>query len=416
MISRGTSQQSSAPFNRRLVLDLIRRAGELSRREILEQVALSPQTVANITQELETAGIVVSRRRKIGRSRGQPPIVFALNPSGGLSIGISLEPGSVSGALVNLAGEVLDRGHEDINTNDPEQCLEAMLHMVDRLGAGVHDGSRVWGIGVSLPGPFGAEELSFVGPTTFEGWKDLGLLEELNRRTGYHVCYSTDSIAGALGESLYGAAKSFRNFFYIHIGVGLGGVLVTGTSAWQGANGNATELGHIPIEPGGRSCYCGNRGCLERYVSMHALSEVFERHGLRAPHGSQLERRILEADPVMEAWCEQASGHLRNAICFIENTLDPECIVIGGSAPRTLVDTLIAGGRPWSHSVRGSASDRLRVIPAQHQEESAILGAAVLPIHEMIAPRLDTPQPQEEIEDVTGTLFGRASRPAVGRL
>ena len=129
-----------------------------------------------------------------------------------------------------------------------------------------------------------------------------------------------------------------------------------------------------------------------------------------------MESLIREADPVMESWCEQASGHLRNAICFIENTLDPECIVIGGSAPRALVEALIAGGHPWSHSVRGGAGDRLRVIPAQHQEESAIRGAAVLPIHEMIAPRLDTPQAQDQIQDVTGRLFGRMSRPGVGRL
>ena len=393
------------------------RAGELSRREIVEQVALSPQTVANITQELESAGIVVSRRRRTGKSRGQPPIVFALNPSGGLSIGLSLEPGSMSGALVNLAGDVLGRGHEDLETNNPERCLQAMLRMVDALGAVGGEGSRVWGVGVSLPGPFGAGELSFVGPTVFEGWKDLGPLEELNRRTGYHVCYSTDSVAGALGESLYGAAKSLENFFYIHVGIGLGGVLVTGTSAWQGAGGNATELGHIPIVPGGRPCYCGNQGCLERYVSMHALSAFHERRGLPAPRRGRVEELIRGADPVMATWCEQASGHLRNAVCFIENTLDPECIVIGGSAPRALIDALIAGGRPWSHSVRGGAGDdRSRVIPAQHQEESAILGAAVLPIHDMIAPRFDAPRMQDEARDVTGALFGRASRPGVGRL
>ena len=49
MVSRGTSQQSSAPFNRRIVLDVIRRAGSVSRKEIVDSVSLSPQTVANIT-------------------------------------------------------------------------------------------------------------------------------------------------------------------------------------------------------------------------------------------------------------------------------------------------------------------------------------------------------------------------------
>ena len=55
MISRGTSQQSSASFNRRIVLDLIRRYGEITRKDLVGQVSLSPQTVANITQELEAS-------------------------------------------------------------------------------------------------------------------------------------------------------------------------------------------------------------------------------------------------------------------------------------------------------------------------------------------------------------------------
>ena len=62
MVTRGTNQQSSAPYNRRIVLDVIRRHGSLSRKEIVERVALSPQTVANITSDLESVGLVVARR------------------------------------------------------------------------------------------------------------------------------------------------------------------------------------------------------------------------------------------------------------------------------------------------------------------------------------------------------------------
>src|SRR4029450_8674450 len=107
MVTRGTNQQSSAPYNRRIVLDVIRRHGSLSRKEIVERVALSPQTVANITSDLESVGLVVARRLKVQKSRGQPPIVFELNPNGGTSIGITIEPGRVRAALVNLVGQVV---------------------------------------------------------------------------------------------------------------------------------------------------------------------------------------------------------------------------------------------------------------------------------------------------------------------
>src|SRR5262245_39774032 len=83
MVTRGTNQQSSPPYNRSIVLDVIRRHGSLSRKEIVERVGLSPQTVANITSDLESVGLVVARRLKVQKSRGQPPIVFELNPNGG---------------------------------------------------------------------------------------------------------------------------------------------------------------------------------------------------------------------------------------------------------------------------------------------------------------------------------------------
>ena len=116
MVSRGTTQQSSAPYNRRIVLDVIRRQGRISRREIVDLVSLSPQTVANITNDLQTIGLIVARRLKGARSRGQPPIAFELNPNAGNSIGISLEPGRVSAGLVNLVGEILERRAVDIDT------------------------------------------------------------------------------------------------------------------------------------------------------------------------------------------------------------------------------------------------------------------------------------------------------------
>ena len=70
MVSRGTTQQSSAPYNRRIVLDVIRRHGTVSRREIVDMVSLSPQTVANITNDLETIGLIVAKRLTGAKSRG----------------------------------------------------------------------------------------------------------------------------------------------------------------------------------------------------------------------------------------------------------------------------------------------------------------------------------------------------------
>jgi predicted NBD/HSP70 family sugar kinase len=420
MVSRGTTQQSSAPYNRRIVLDVIRRQGSVSRKEIVDAVSLSPQTVANITHDLESIGLVVSRRLKGERSRGQPPIAFELNPNGGSSIGISLEPGGASAALINLAGDVIKKVEVEFDARKQRQVLARMLDLVKDLVAGSSSSERPWGVGIALPGPLVSTDISFVGPTTLEGWTDLTILDELQDLTGLNVNYSAESVAGALGEALFGVAKSLDNFYYMHLSLGVGGALVVNRSAYKGANGNATEVGHIPVVPDGKPCYCGNRGCLERYLSLHSLSEELgDLHITDLPeHGKETLSRMLAAnDARLLAWCRQAAERLRDAVCIIENMLDPPTIVIGGSAPKVLVERLVMLAQPLHKSVRGGiAQPGERILLSQRQEDSFILGAAVLPIYEMLSPRFEMLLKDRRRDLKVAGLLGQKSSNRAGRL
>ncbi|MGN6452306.1 MAG: ROK family transcriptional regulator [Steroidobacteraceae bacterium] len=417
MVSRGTTQQSSAPYNRRIVLDVIRRQGRVSRREIVELVSLSPQTVANITNDLQTIGLIVARRVKGAKSRGQPPIAFELNPNAGSSIGISLEPGRVSAALVNLVGDILERREVDIDTHDQRHVLASVLTLVRELRRRPAAARQVWGVGVALPGPLVKTDISFIGPTTLEGWSDVAELDELRDATRLQVFYSVDSVAAALGETLFGVARTLDNFFYMHFGVGLGGTLVVNRSAYRGANGNATEIGHIPAVPGGKACDCGNSGCLERYLSLQSLAEalgVSEAPDRDALIVAQLERND---DPALQAWCREAAERLRDAVCVIENMLDPMTIVIGGSAPKLLVERLVSLAQPLHHSVRGGvAATAPRILLSERQEDSSILGAAVLPIYDLLSPRFEVLQQDRRAEANVAGLLGQRGTSRAGRL
>jgi len=407
---RGATQQSSAPYNRRVVLDFIRQQGAASRKDIADMVSLSPQTVANITNDLEAIGLIVSRRQKVDKSRGQPPIAFELNPQAGNAIGISLEPGRASAALVNLVGEIRSRCEVEMDTSDRQQMLAAMLQLVARLRR--ESTERLWGIGVALPGPLGHTDISFVGPTALEGWSDLSVLDELRETTGLPLFYRVDSVAGALGETLFGVARHLDDFFYLHLGLGLGGALVIGRAAYPGADGNATEIGHVPIVPGGTPCYCGNRGCLERYVSMHSLAEALgvSDHDVWTV---DLAGRLQDpTDAALHGWCRQAADRLRDAVCMIENMLDPRSIVIGGSAPKVLVEHLVKLAEPWHRSVRGGmAEPGTRLVLSDRQDDSSILGAAVLPIYEMLSPRLEVLQQERRPDVNVAELLGHRAPP-----
>ncbi|MBV8469629.1 MAG: ROK family transcriptional regulator [Burkholderiaceae bacterium] len=416
-MNRGTTQQSSAPYNRRIVLDLIRRQGSMSRKDIVDLVSLSPQTVANITNDLEAIGLIMSRRLKADKSRGQPPIAFELNPNAGCSIGISLEPGRASAAQVNLVGDVLRKNDVAVDTRDRRQVLAAMVGLVKDLMSRRPVSERTWGIGVALPGPLIATDISFVGPTALEGWTDLSVLDDLRDATRLPVFYSVDSVAGALGETLFGVAKSLDNFFYLHLGMGLGGALVVNRSAYRGADGNATEIGHIPIVPGGTPCYCGNAGCLERYLSLHSLAEALGVDDAQV-QGGQLEARLADdGDAALQAWMRQAAHKLRDAVCIIENMLDPRSIVIGGSAPKALAQRLVELAQPLHRSVRGGvAAPEERILLSERQEDSSILGAAVLPLYDMLSPRLEVLQQERRSDANVAEIMGQRPVGRVGRL
>jgi predicted NBD/HSP70 family sugar kinase len=417
MVSRGTTQQSSAPFNRRIVLDVIRRQGTVSRREIVELVSLSPQTVANITNDLQEIGLIVAKRLKGPKSRGQPPIAFELNPNAGHSIGISLEPGRIKAGLVNLVGEILERREADVDTHDQRRTLAAIPALIGELRRRAGKSGRLWGVGVALPGPLTKTDISFVGPTALEGWTDVSVLDKLRDTTRLQVFFSVDSAAAALGETVFGVARSLESFFYVHFGLGLGGTLVVNRSAYRGADGNATEIGHIPAVPGGKPCYCGNRGCLERYLSLQSLAEALE-----VSEASDRDGRIVAAlerdeDPRLRVWCAEAADRLRDAVCVIENILDPLTIVIGGSAPKLLVERLVAQAQPLHHSVRGGvAADMPRILLSQRQEDSSILGAAVLPIYDLLSPRFEVLQQERRGETDVAGLLGQWGVGRPGRL
>src|SRR3546814_2666178 len=143
--------------------------------------------------------------------------------------------------------------------------------------------------------------------------------------------------------------------YYVYFGVGLGGGAVIDGQPFSGAWGNAGEFGHIPVMPDGKPCSCGNRGCLEVYVSLHALRGWLREAGIESD-ATDLIGPEGAGHPVLQAWIDQAVPLLRRAIGIIENLFDPQCIVLGGMLPQPLLERM----EKQLHQI-GRASCRERV-------------------------------------------------------
>ncbi|WP_027155756.1 ROK family transcriptional regulator [Mesorhizobium sp. WSM2561] len=365
MALRGTNQEFGRPYNRRIVLESIRLHGPIARGDIAKRVGLTVQTVSTIVRELEEHGYVLSMREE-PRGRGLPPATLRINPEGGYAVGIHVTPLGMNAALINLSGDVIESAYREAPNATPDHAFDLIGAMVLEL-TGLRPGGRVLGIGMALPGPFGVESMSFVGPTTMTGWKDVALRERLEASTGLPAFFETDMAAAAMGERLYGLGTGYSEYYYLYFGVGLGGVMVHDGSALRGAWGNAGEIGHIPVVPGGEPCPCGNRGCLERYLSLEALRR----------------RNISDAD-----WVDEVGPIFRNAITIVENLFDPETIILGGLASTDLLERLAGSVAKLANSI-SARNDRTapRVTVARGGQHAVLRGAAALAVSGVLSPR-----------------------------
>jgi predicted NBD/HSP70 family sugar kinase len=385
----GTNLEFARSHNRRVVMEAIRLHGALTRADIARLTALTPQTISNIASELQKLGFINALDPARG-TRGQPATPFVINPDGAYSLGLQLDQHSMIAVVVDLSGKVRGRCTLAVDHPTPAQALPLVRDVVETLKKSSDaDWERVLGLGLAVPGPFDVEGPSAVGPTALPGWQDLSIAQQVGNTIGMPVLMENDATAAAIGERLHGVARSFQSFTYLFIGIGLGAGMFHDGHLYKGAGHNAGEIGHMIVVPDGRPCPCGNRGCLERYVSLQSAYEALEIGDLA--HATP--QMLLDPSPTarvrLDAWLDEAAQRLRQAVNILESLMDAEAIVVGGFLPSSLLALLIARLEPLHASVAARRDRRVpRVIAGLAGHDTAALGAAALPIFDELNPNL----------------------------
>jgi len=382
----GTNLGHARAFNRRVVLETIRLHGPLSRASIARRTGLSIQTISNIAEELSASGLLREEGLRPVGGRGAPALDLALEPNGGFTYGISLDHRRLVAVLVDITGRERRQETVDIEGLAPDAVVPLIVRITSELARQERaPRKRLWGAGVVMPMLFENGHPVAFGPTSMPAWQDYPVVDRLTEALGMPVLLENDATAAAVGEQLYGVGRRLKDFFYIYIGVGVGGGMILAGHPYRGHAGRAGELGHVVVEPGGRPCACGNRGCLERYASLSAAQAALQ--GL-PEDAVQVDPAALAAGAAaLDDWLDLAAKHLRTAAVMIANLLDPEAIVIGGIIPEVLLGRLIArmGGLENSAALLPRA---LPLLQAEIDLASPALGGAALPLFDGLAPAL----------------------------
>ena len=252
---------------------------------------------------------------------------------------------------------------------------------------------RVAGIGVGFPGPVDPERGIILAAPNL-GWRNVPLRRVLERRFRCRAIVANDVDAGTYAEYRFGAARGARSVLGVFPGTCIGGAFLYEGRLIRGRRVTCMEFGHVTVEPGGRRCGCGRRGCLEAVASRLAISAeaaaaVYrgEAPGLAREAGTDLAdiksgtlaKAIRAGDRVVERIVRDAAGRLGDAIGGAINLLAPDVVVLGGG----LVEAL---PRLFLHEVRRAAernamapfAGSFRVATARLGDLATALGAAAL--------------------------------------
>jgi glucokinase len=206
---------------------------------------------------------------------------------------------------------------------DPEVLWAALADLV----AGVARGDEVvCGAGTGGPMTAGGEEVS---PLNIPGWRGFPLRRRLADHTGLPVAVDNDAKALARGEGWVGAAQGVPDFLAMVVSTGVGGGLVVDGRLLHGSAGNAGHIGHVIVEPEGRPCGCGARGCLEAEASGT---------GIRAATG----RPPADAPPAL---VRHAGTCVGRAVASVANLCDLRLALVAGSVALGYGDPFFAAAQ-----------------------------------------------------------------------
>ncbi len=385
----GRNAETGLAHNRRVILGLLQRRASAGRAELARSSGLSTQAVSNIIAQLQREGLVLAEGRRRSE-RGQPPVQFAVNPDGAAAVGVEVRPDRLHFVLTNFAGAVLHADTHRLASHRPEAVLPALAPLIaEACRRRRVPRERLLGCGLVIPGPFGVEGLSAAGETVLDGWDAPDLRALAGAALGVPVLMDKDANAAALGERLTGVAQGLDAFCYVYFGAGIGLAVMSGGAVQRGAFGNAGEIGHVVVAPGGRACACGNSGCLEQYASRMALARDLAAVGVEATDVAAVAALHRKESPALAQWVDVAAVALGQAVGMLENLFDPQTVILGGAFPDVVLDALIARmPLPPGSVARRADRKSPRVLRGALGRMSAALGGAALVIHHSVTPPL----------------------------
>jgi fructokinase len=300
-------------------------------------------------------------------------------------IGIDLGGTKIEGLALDEAGGELARLRIPTPQHDYAATVKAIVdvvHDLERRVGGIRSDRELASVGVGIPGTI-VRATGLVKNANSTWLNGQPLERDLSAALGRPVRCANDANCLAVSEATDGAAAGAGVVFAVILGTGCGGGISLNGCVHVGPNGVAGEWGHNPLpwatadEQPGPLCYCGQRGCLEMWISGTGLARDHERVTGQRATGPEIVAAAEAGDAAAEASMLRLEERIGRALASVVNLLDPDVIVIGGGLSK--LDRIYGNVRPVIEKyLFGGGALATPVLKAKHGDASGVRGAAWL--------------------------------------
>jgi len=333
---KGTNQVAVGSYNERLVLQLVREYGELSKAEATRATGLSANAISVIFRSLEVQQLLLRGEPIRGRV-GQPSVPLRLNPDAHTYVALKIGRRSMELAIVNFLGEVSASKEVLQAYPTPHATLDFVGgELPNLLRAANKTKKSITSMAVAMPFELWHWTDDFDAPAEeMQAWKEFDAKRDFGKLVPWDIVVENDATAACRAEVTFGSHTDKQDWIYFYVGTFIGGGIVLNGNVFPGRRGNAGGFGpmRVPEQDGGnRLVDHASLVTLERAVAETTSSSLslYE-------NSDQWDR----FEPLVGKWITRAGNNLAHAIVSSLSLIDFEAVVIDGAMPSEIIDRLV---------------------------------------------------------------------------
>lgn len=341
------SVQSQYSRTQLTILQQIHKRRKLTRAELTKVSGFQLLTVTKAVARLLEDGLIVENgfRQSTG---GRKAALLSINPDYRYTLAVDLGAYCVRIGVVGMDGSIIE--HEIINAQvertpvkqiTAQELREKLSALIEKYGR-----EKILGLGMGISGVVRHSESRIIFCPNIAGWNDVDLAQEFAQPLGVPVFVDTAARCMALAEYTFGAGQGVKNQVCISIGPSVSAGILLDGRIYRGADEAAGEIGHTTVRADGRRCTCGNRDCLELYVTTPTLTAQARNElpsfggysplkailqGRPRPTPQELQQAAMRGDKLALDILQRCAETIGTAVGYLTNILNPNLIVLGGA-------------------------------------------------------------------------------------